>query len=97
MATVDVTWRDVKRNEQLAPDVTSRVAKLNEQLAHYIPPRETWNPADEALFLPTDLYQVLPAEAHAMQLRAIKYTFTRHYDTNGFYNEVLHDAGRLTR
>ncbi|HYC19080.1 MAG TPA: hypothetical protein VEF35_00485, partial [Candidatus Bathyarchaeia archaeon] len=61
MAAVDVTWRVAKLNEQLAPDVTSRVAKLNERLAQYIPPRETWNPADEALFLPTDLYQVPPA------------------------------------
>ena len=59
----EVTSRVAKLNEQLAPEVTSRVARLNEQLAHYIPPRETWNPADEALFLPTDLYQVPLAEA----------------------------------
>jgi len=93
MAAVDVTWRVAKLSEQLAPDVTSRVAKLNERLAQYIPPRETWNPADEALFLPTDLYQVPPAEAQAMQLKAIKYAFTRHYDNNGFYHEYCTTRG----
>jgi hypothetical protein len=68
-------------------EVTSRIAKLNKQLAHYIPPRETWNPVDEALFLPTDLYQVPLEEAQEMQLKAIKCTFTHHYNNNGFYHK----------
>jgi hypothetical protein len=93
MAAVDVTWRVAKLNEQLGPEVTSHAAKLNERLARYIPARETWNPADEALFLPNDLYRVPPAEAHAMQLKAIKYAFTRHYDNNGFYHEYCTTRG----
>ena len=36
-------------------EVGLRVARLNERLARYIPPREAWTPAEEALFKPTDL------------------------------------------
>ena len=58
---------------------------LNERLARYIPPRETWTPAEEALFKPIDLHRVPLEDARAMQLRAIKHTFTRHYKLNQFY------------
>ncbi len=66
-------------------DVTSRIAKLDGLLADWIPSRDTWNPADEALYKPVDLFRVPLEEAQEMQLKAIKYTFTRHYDNNGFY------------
>ncbi|HYA60587.1 MAG TPA: hypothetical protein VED16_00715 [Candidatus Acidoferrum sp.] len=67
-------------------DVRDRVRRLDEQLAQYIPPRENWNPADESLYKPVDLYRVTPDEAHGMQLKAIKYTFTHHYNNNNFYH-----------
>jgi hypothetical protein len=74
-------------------DVESRVAKLHRNLAHYIPTRETWTPAGEALYRPVDLYRVPLDEAQAMQLKAIKYTFARHYDNNGFYQEYCKTRG----
>ena len=67
-------------------DVKSRVSRLNKLLADYIPPRDTWNPADESLYKPIDLYQVPLEEAQDMQLKAIKFTFTHHYNHNDFYH-----------
>ena len=67
-------------------DVGDRIRRLDEQLAQYIPPRENWNPADESLYKPVDLYRVTPDEAQGMQLKAIKYTFTHHYNNNNFYH-----------
>jgi Acyl-protein synthetase, LuxE len=93
MAAVDDTSQIAKLNQQLATEVTSRTAKLNQHLARYIPPRETLNPADEALFLPADLFQVPLSEAQEMQLRAIKYAFTHHYNNNGFYHNYCTTRG----
>jgi hypothetical protein len=77
-----------------APTETGlRVAKLNERLARYIPPRETWTPVDEALFGPIDLYRVPLEDAQAMQLKAITYAFTRHYNNNSFYHEYCTTRG----
>jgi hypothetical protein len=61
-------------------------AKVSELLADYIPPQDTWNPADEALYQPADPYRVSLEEAQDMQLKAIKFTFTRHYRNNDFYH-----------
>ena len=75
-------------------EIENRLRKLNEKLADYIPPRETWTPADEALFKPPDLLRVPLDEAQELQFKAIKYAFTRHYTYNQFYREVLQDEGR---
>jgi phenylacetate-coenzyme A ligase PaaK-like adenylate-forming protein len=64
-----------------------RIAKLNERLARYIPPRETWTPAEEALYTPTDLFRVPLDEARVMQLKAIRYAFSRQYHHNPFYRK----------
>ena len=69
-------------------DVKDRVRRLNELLVSYIPPRGTWNPADEAVFKPIDLYRVLLEEAQDIQLKAIKYTFIQNYTNNDFYHRV---------
>jgi hypothetical protein len=61
-----------------------RVAKLNERLARYVPPRDMWTAVDGALFGPIDLYRVPLEDAQAMQLKAITYAFTRHYNNNSF-------------
>jgi hypothetical protein len=49
-------------------DVTSYITPLNKLLAPYIPPREAWNPAEEALYKPDDLFRVPVEEARDMQL-----------------------------
>jgi long-chain-fatty-acid---luciferin-component ligase len=68
-------------------DMKSRVSRLNRLLADYIPPGNTWNPADESLHQPVDLYRVPLEEAQDMQLKAIKFTFTHHYNNNDFYHK----------
>ncbi|MGZ4944069.1 MAG: hypothetical protein ACXV6K_07290, partial [Halobacteriota archaeon] len=73
--------------------IEDRIKRLDERLARYIPPRETWTPADEALFVPTDLYRVPPDEARAMQLKAIRHTFARHYGLNQFYRSYCETRG----
>ena len=74
-------------------EIKDRIKRLNERLARYIPPRETWTPAEDALFKPIDLYRVPVEDARAMQLRAIKHTFTRHYQLNQFYREYCEGRG----
>jgi hypothetical protein len=74
-------------------EIENRSKRLNERLAGYIPPRETWTPADEALFKPIDLLRVPVDEAQEMQLKAIKYAFKRHYTYNQFYHEYCKMGG----
>jgi len=74
-------------------DVKDRIKRLDERMGRYIPPRETWTPADEALFVPTDLYRVPLDEARAMQLKAIRHTFARHYALNQFYQSYCKTRG----
>ncbi len=68
-------------------DGKDKVRRLDERLANYIPPRDTWTPADEALYKPVDLYRVPVEEAREMQLKAIKFTFISHYNNNYFYHK----------
>jgi len=74
-------------------DFEDRIKRLDERLARYIPPRETWTPAEEALHKPIDLYRVPVDEAQAMQLKAITYAFTRHYTLNDFYRKYCDMRG----
>ena len=74
-------------------EVGLRVGRLNERLARYVPSRETWTPADEALHTPIDLCRVPIDEARAMQLKAITYAFTRHYTLNEFYRKYCDMQG----
>ena len=76
-----------------ATAIEDRIKILNERLARYIPPRETWSPADEAVFGPIDLYRVPIDEALQMQLRTVKYAFTRHYTLNDFYRKYCEMRG----
>jgi hypothetical protein len=75
----------------MAQDVTSRVKKLDKQLAGYIPPRDTWNPVDEAVYRLVDLYDVPLHEAQAIQLEAISYAFAHHYNRNKFFHEYCEE------
>ena len=72
---------------EVVQDVTCLLKEFKELLAPYTPPRNTWNPADESLYKPLDLYRVPLEEAKDMQLKAIKYTFAHHYDNNDFYHK----------
>jgi phenylacetate-coenzyme A ligase PaaK-like adenylate-forming protein len=74
-------------------EIEHRLRRLNEKLADYIPPRETWTPADKALFKPRDLFRVPLDEAQEMQFKAIKHAFTRHYTYNRFYREYCKVKG----
>jgi Acyl-protein synthetase, LuxE len=72
-----------------APEhIDERLKRLDARLAaDYIPPRETWTPADEALYKPIDLLRVPLDEAQAMQFKAIKYAFKHHYTLSPFYSK----------
>jgi long-chain-fatty-acid---luciferin-component ligase len=68
-------------------DDKDKARRLAERLANYIPPRDTWTPADEPLYKPVDLYRVPVEEAREMQQKAIKFTFINHYNNNYFYHK----------
>ncbi len=68
-------------------DFASRVMTVNERLGYKIPPRDTWNSADKALYKPVDLFRVPLEEAQDMQLKALQYTFTHHYNNNKTYHK----------
>jgi long-chain-fatty-acid---luciferin-component ligase len=74
-------------------EIKDQIEKLNERLARYIPPRETWTPAEEALFNPSDILRVPVDQARATQLKSIKYAFSRHYNLNGFYHKYCEEEG----
>ena len=71
---------------------TSSLKELNNLLAPYILPRNTWNPTDESLYKPFELYRVHLEEAREMQLK-IKYTFTHHYNNNDFCRKYCNLKG----
>jgi long-chain-fatty-acid---luciferin-component ligase len=74
-------------------DIKERVKLLNERLAGYIPPSESWTPAEEAVFKPADILRVPIDEAQTTQFKAIKYTFSRHYAFNHFYRTYCQKWG----
>ena len=74
-------------------EVKSHSTRFDELLARYIPPKDTWTPADEALYKPVDLYQVPLDEARDMQLKGIKFTFAHHYNNNDFYRTYCEMRG----
>ena len=75
----------------LTSAVLSRLTRLDKMMANWIPPRDTWNPVDEAIYRPVDLYDVPLDEAKAMQLKAIKYAFVHHYNHNKFYHKYCEE------
>jgi long-chain-fatty-acid---luciferin-component ligase len=74
-------------------EIEKRSRLINEKLANYIPPRERWTPVDEAVYEPTDLYRVPVDKAQEMQLKSVKYAFTRHYTYNHFYRQYCEMSG----
>lgn len=63
------------------------IDRFNECVNKYIPPRNTWTPADEALYKPKDLFRIPLKEAEQLQFKAIKFAFNHHYVNNRFYQD----------
>ena len=74
-------------------EIEKRLARLNEKLGRYIPPRDEWTPVDEAIYQPADLLRVRIDEAKTMQLKAVKYAFTRQYTLNKLYRRYCDTRG----
>jgi hypothetical protein len=73
--------------------IEDRLKRLDAMVGKYIPPRDTWTPADEALYKPIDLLRVPIDEAQAMQFKAIEYAFKRHYTLSPFYGKYCDMKG----
>lgn len=58
-----------------------------------VPSRDTWDPIDEALYGPEDLYKVKVEEADKLRLRAIRFSFGHHYSRNRFYHTLCEQRG----
>jgi hypothetical protein len=72
MATLKGETENRTLNLDASTKIEDRIRRFDERLARYIPPRESWIPAEEALYGPTDTYRVPIDEARAMQLRAVR-------------------------
>ncbi|MFO8132794.1 MAG: hypothetical protein R6U10_02500 [Thermoplasmatota archaeon] len=72
------------------PDFARYIHALDRRLHRYIVP-EPWNPAEEALYRPDNLFEVPGDEADDMRLRAIRHAFRHHYDNNAFYRSFCRD------
>ncbi|OYT62547.1 hypothetical protein B6U81_00675 [Thermoplasmatales archaeon ex4484_30] len=60
------------------------ITSFNKFAQKYIPPKP-WKANDEALYKPTDIYNIPKKEADEMRFKAIKYAFTYHYEHSPFY------------
>jgi hypothetical protein len=72
-------------------DFTTYIKQLNDQLRKYFPPPDLWTPADDAIYKTEDIYRVPLKEAHEMQLKSIKHTFTYQYNNNKVYQNFCKD------
>ncbi len=66
-------------------DFSTYIKQLDEQLRKYFPSPDVWTPADDAIYKTEDLFRVPLKEAHEMQLKSIKHTFTYQYNNNKVY------------
>jgi phenylacetate-coenzyme A ligase PaaK-like adenylate-forming protein len=69
----------------MTPSYEDYIKKFNGYLKNYFPPKDSWTPADEAVFKPNDLYRVPLKEAADLQFRSIKWNFTYQYNNNKMY------------
>jgi hypothetical protein len=72
-------------------DFDSYIKKFNDQMKKYIPSRDIWTPADDALYKPDDLFRIPLAKAQEMQYKALRYAFTHHYTNNPIYQKFCKD------
>ena len=65
----------------------------------YIPPKNQWTPADEAVYGQKDIYKVPVKKAKELKFKAIKYQFKNHYENNkmyhGFCKEMKMDPSKI--
>ncbi len=61
------------------------IKKMNKKLQKYIP--SSPSPAEEALYKPTDIFNVPKKEAEEYKFKSIKYAFKYHYENNSFYKK----------
>lgn len=64
--------------------------RFNKLMEPYIPPKP-WNPVEEALYKPLDLFNTPKKEAEELRFKAIKYAFKHHYENNSFYKKFCKD------
>jgi len=62
-------------------------ALVIERVGKYIPPRNQWSPADEALYGVGNIFDVEKGKAEELRFKAIKYAFDYHYSHNRFYRQ----------
>jgi len=67
--------------------------EVESYLRGYIPPKNTWTPADEALYGPRNLFTIPVADAEVMQFKAIRFAFDRHYTNNTMYRGFCQEHG----
>ena len=73
--------------------IDAYMRNLDSLLAAYIPPTETWTPADEALYGPRDPFRVPADDARGLLFRAVKYAFEHHYTKSKFYRRFCDENG----
>ncbi len=79
--------------EGVTMEVKDRIKRVDNIFGQYMPPRETWTPAEEAIYRPVDPFRVPIDEGLATQLKAVKHAFTRQYTLNGFYRTYCDESG----
>ncbi|MEA2055036.1 MAG: hypothetical protein U9O96_08045 [Candidatus Thermoplasmatota archaeon] len=71
--------------------ISSVIGELDKRLKSYIPERSSFTPADEALYEPESMYNTSVEEAEKYRLKAIRYSFGKHYENNKFYHEFCRE------
>ncbi|MFA5313942.1 MAG: hypothetical protein WC375_11630, partial [Methanomassiliicoccales archaeon] len=61
------------------------LSEFDSVASKYIPERNSWTPADRAVYGVPDLYRVPNDQADELRFKAIKYQFIRHYEQNRMY------------
>ena len=67
--------------------------QIDEKLKRLVKPRDTWMPPDAALFTPKNLLNIENKKAEKLKFKAIKYSFTHHYNNNYFYHQICKEEG----
>jgi phenylacetate-coenzyme A ligase PaaK-like adenylate-forming protein len=80
-------------NELTQTSYKDYIRHFNERVKNFIPSRDSWTPVDDALYAPDDLYRIPLDEAQQMQLAAIQFTFTHHYQNNRLYRAFCEQHG----
>lgn len=62
------------------------IKKFDNLVQDYIPPRNNWTPADQAVYQPKNYFTIQIKEAQELKFKAIKYQFKRHFKQNRMYH-----------